>query len=98
MPASSTAPTGVVLLNMGAQATLDQVEPFLLELFADRDLVQLPAQRWLGPLTAKRRTPSVRATSPPATARPATQPVLSPTSAATAVPQPATASALNPSL
>jgi ferrochelatase len=47
-------------MNLGGPATLDDVEPFLLELFADREIIQLPAQRWLGPLIARRRTPKVR--------------------------------------
>ncbi|MGW8267959.1 MAG: ferrochelatase, partial [Longimicrobiales bacterium] len=53
------APTGIVLLNMGGPRTLEEVGPFLLELFEDREIIQLPAQRWLGPFIAKRRTPSV---------------------------------------
>jgi ferrochelatase len=53
------APTGIVLLNMGGPRTLEDVGPFLLELFEDREIIQLPAQRWLGPFIAKRRTPSV---------------------------------------
>jgi ferrochelatase len=52
--------TGIVMLNLGGPATLDEVEPFLLELFADREIIQLPFQRWLGPYIARRRTPRVR--------------------------------------
>lgn len=52
--------TGIVLLNLGGPATLDDVEPFLLELFADREIIQLPFQRWLGPFIARRRAPKVR--------------------------------------
>ncbi len=52
--------TGIVMLNLGGPATLDEVEPFLLELFADREIIQLPFQRWLGPLIARRRAPRVR--------------------------------------
>lgn len=52
--------TGVVMLNLGGPATLDDVQPFLLELFADREIIQLPFQRWLGPFIARRRTPKVR--------------------------------------
>jgi ferrochelatase len=48
------------MLNLGGPATLDDVQPFLLELFADREIIQLPFQRWLGPLIARRRTPRVR--------------------------------------
>jgi protoporphyrin/coproporphyrin ferrochelatase len=52
--------TGIVMMNLGGPATLDEVEPFLLELFADREIIQLPFQRWLGPFIARRRTPKVR--------------------------------------
>jgi protoporphyrin/coproporphyrin ferrochelatase len=64
LPAASTpipgARTGIVMLNLGGPATLDDVQPFLLELFADREIIQLPFQRWLGPFIARRRTPKVR--------------------------------------
>lgn len=49
------------MLNMGGPSTLDDVEPFLLRLFADRDLIQLPWQDVLGRFIAKRRAPKVRA-------------------------------------
>jgi ferrochelatase len=52
--------TGIVMMNLGGPATLDDVQPFLLELFADREIIQLPFQRWLGPYIARRRTPKVR--------------------------------------
>ncbi len=52
--------TGIVMMNLGGPANLDEVEPFLLELFADREIIQLPFQRWLGPFIARRRTPKVR--------------------------------------
>ena len=52
--------TGIVMMNLGGPATLDQVEPFLLELFADREIIQLPFQSWLGPFIARRRAPKVR--------------------------------------
>jgi len=52
--------TGIVMMNLGGPATLDDVEPFLLALFADREIIQLPLQRWLGPFIARRRTPKVR--------------------------------------
>jgi ferrochelatase len=55
-----TYKTGIVMMNLGGPASLDQVEPFLLELFADREIVQLPFQRWLGPFIARRRTPKVQ--------------------------------------
>jgi protoporphyrin/coproporphyrin ferrochelatase len=53
--------TGVVLLNLGGPETVDDVGPFLVELFADREIIQLPAQRWLGPFIARRRTKAVQA-------------------------------------
>jgi ferrochelatase len=52
--------TGIVMMNLGGPATLGDVEPFLLELFADREIIQLPFQQWLGPFIARRRTPKVR--------------------------------------
>jgi ferrochelatase len=52
--------TGIVMMNLGGPANLDQVQPFLLELFADSEIIQLPFQRWLGPYLARRRTPKVR--------------------------------------
>lgn len=56
----SKVKTGIVMMNLGGPASLDQVEPFLLELFADREIIQLPLQRWLGPFIARRRAPRVR--------------------------------------
>lgn len=35
-------PTALILLNMGGPDSLDAVEPFLYNLFCDRDLIQLP--------------------------------------------------------
>ncbi|HEU5169784.1 MAG TPA: ferrochelatase [Gemmatimonadales bacterium] len=52
--------TGIVMMNLGGPATLEDVEPFLLELFADREIIQLPFQDWLGPFIARRRAPKVR--------------------------------------
>jgi ferrochelatase len=56
----SKVKTGIVMMNLGGPASLDEVEPFLLELFADREIIQLPFQRWLGPFIARRRAPKVR--------------------------------------
>ncbi len=53
-------PTGIVLLNLGGPETLDDVGPFLMALFQDREIIQLPLQTWLGPFIARRRTPAVR--------------------------------------
>ena len=56
----SRVKTGIVMMNLGGPADLTQVEPFLLELFADREIIQLPFQGWLGPFIARRRTPKVQ--------------------------------------
>ena len=36
--------TGILMMNMGGPETLDEVHDFLLNLFMDRDLIQLPVQ------------------------------------------------------
>jgi len=56
---------GVVLLNLGGPATLDDVEPYLHELFSDPLLLTLPrGVGWLRPLLARlisrRRAPESR--------------------------------------
>ena len=56
----SKVKTGIVMMNLGGPANLAEVEPFLLELFADREIIQLPFQSWLGPFIARRRAPKVR--------------------------------------
>ncbi|WMT58079.1 ferrochelatase [Truepera radiovictrix] len=53
-------PTGIVMMNLGGPKNLDEVQPFLLKLFEDREIIQLPAQNVLGPFIAKRRTKSVQ--------------------------------------
>lgn len=55
------APTGVVMLNLGGPATLAEVGPFLSRLFADREIIPLPMQRWLGPLLVRLRRRAVEA-------------------------------------
>lgn len=56
--------TAVLLYNLGGPTTLDEVEPFLTELFSDRDIIALPAgamiQPAFGRALAKWRAPSVR--------------------------------------
>ncbi|XP_066987531.1 LOW QUALITY PROTEIN: ferrochelatase, mitochondrial [Macrobrachium rosenbergii] len=52
--------TGILMLNMGGPQTLDEVHDFLLRLFKDRDIIQLPFQDYMGPWIAKRRTPSIQ--------------------------------------
>ena len=55
---------GVLLFNLGGPGTLGEVEPFLVNLFSDRDIVELPLGKALQPafarLVAKVRGPSVR--------------------------------------
>ncbi len=41
-PANPDKPLGLVLLNMGGPDSLEAVEPFLVNLFSDRDLIHLP--------------------------------------------------------
>lgn len=53
-------PTGIVMLNLGGPKTLDDVGPFLHRLFLDREIIQLPAQNWLGPFIARRRRKHVQ--------------------------------------
>ena len=55
---------GVILLNMGGPDTLDNVRPFLFNLFSDRDIIPLgPAflQKFLAAIIARRRAPKSRA-------------------------------------
>jgi len=40
---SDSKPIALILLNMGGPDSLDSVEPFLHNLFSDRELIQLPA-------------------------------------------------------
>lgn len=61
MPETDQPQTGIVLLNLGGPATLDEVEPFLLRLFADREMIPLPFQDQLGAFIARRRVPKVKA-------------------------------------
>ncbi|KAI8475008.1 MAG: ferrochelatase-domain-containing protein [Monoraphidium minutum] len=47
------APVGVLLLNLGGPEKLEDVKPFLYNLFADPDIIRLPAgARFLQPLIA----------------------------------------------
>jgi len=56
---SRKAKTGILMLNMGGPSTLGEVQDFLTRLFTDKDIIPLPAQSKLGPLIARRRTPSI---------------------------------------
>jgi ferrochelatase len=55
---------GVLLFNLGGPGSLDEVEPFLVNLFSDRDIIELPLGSLLQPLFARAiarlRGPSVR--------------------------------------
>ncbi len=59
-----TARTAILLLNLGGPVSQARVEPFLRELFGDRELVRLPGPAWLQPhlarLIAGLRAPSSR--------------------------------------
>lgn len=41
----SMAKTGILMLNMGGPRNKDEVHDFLLRLFSDRDIIQLPVQK-----------------------------------------------------
>jgi ferrochelatase len=45
--------TAILLLNLGGPVNLGQVEPFLVALFGDRDLIRLPGPAWLQPTLAR---------------------------------------------
>jgi len=51
--------TGILMLNMGGPQTTADVHAFLLRLFQDRDIIQLPVQKYMGAWIAKRRTPDI---------------------------------------
>ncbi len=59
-----TPHTAIVLFNLGGPDDLNAVEPFLVNLFQDREIIQLPGgpalQPWVARLIAKMRGPSVR--------------------------------------
>ncbi len=52
--------TGLVLLNLGGPETLADVEPFLRNLFLDREIIRLPFQSKLGPFIARKRAPRIQ--------------------------------------
>lgn len=60
MNPADRGPTGIVMMNLGGPKTLDDVNPFLRALFADREIIQLPFQSWLGPFIADRRTKKIQ--------------------------------------
>ena len=59
----SSGKNGVILLNMGGPDTLDDVRPFLFNLFSDREIIRLgPAflQKFLAYIISARRAPKSR--------------------------------------
>ncbi len=52
--------TAILLLNMGGPESAEEVHPYLKELFQDRELLKLPAQKLLGNFIAWRRTPFIQ--------------------------------------
>jgi ferrochelatase len=61
---SDRNPIGVILFNLGGPDDLRAVEPFLVKLFSDREIIELPLGRFVQPafarLIAKVRGPGVR--------------------------------------
>ena len=59
-----TPQTAIILFNLGGPDDLASVEPFLVNLFQDREIIHLPGgarlQPWVARLIAKMRGPSVR--------------------------------------
>jgi ferrochelatase len=64
MTTHGTGDVAVLLLNLGRPDDLDSVEPFLVNLFSDREIIELPGGAMLQPalarLIARLRAPSVR--------------------------------------
>jgi ferrochelatase len=60
---SNSKPTALILLNMGGPDSLEAIEPFLYNLFSDRELIQLPAgallQKPFAKLISSRRAKKV---------------------------------------
>src|SRR5262247_3534036 len=50
---AAAGPVGLVVMNLGGPSSLDDVEPFLLRLFGDPDVIQLGWLRFLQPLVAR---------------------------------------------
>ncbi|XP_037085125.1 LOW QUALITY PROTEIN: ferrochelatase, mitochondrial-like [Pollicipes pollicipes] len=58
--ATAVPQTAVLMLNMGGPARREDVHDFLLRLFSDTDIINLPMQNRLGPWIARRRTPAIQ--------------------------------------
>ncbi|KAI7907461.1 ferrochelatase [Cokeromyces recurvatus] len=59
IPNTKKPPTAVLLTNMGGPETTGDVYSFLYNLFSDRDLMQLPFQKYTSKFIAKTRTPKI---------------------------------------
>ncbi|KND02821.1 ferrochelatase [Spizellomyces punctatus DAOM BR117] len=57
---TSKPPTAVVLMNLGGPKDLNEVQPFLQNLFSDGDLIPIPFQQTAAKFLAKRRTPKIQ--------------------------------------
>jgi ferrochelatase len=51
--AVSEGPVGLLLFNLGGPGTLEDVKPFLINLFSDRDIIELPLGAVLQPIVAR---------------------------------------------
>jgi protoporphyrin/coproporphyrin ferrochelatase len=64
MPDSGSNNFGALLLNMGGPESLEQIQPYLYELFSDPEIIQLPLgrlyQKWFAAVISKRRATAVR--------------------------------------
>lgn len=64
LPIEEGDKVGVVMLNLGGPETLDDVEPFLYNLFMDPAIIDIPVggilRHWLCQFIARRRSQSVR--------------------------------------
>ena len=54
------AKKAVLLINLGGPDTLEAVEPFLKNLFSDRDIIRLPLQRQMAWAISKLRAGKAR--------------------------------------
>ncbi|MFM7389462.1 MAG: ferrochelatase [Vampirovibrionales bacterium] len=54
LPSGTNKRLGILLLNLGGPTSPESVKPFLYNLFADNDIVQLPFPQWLQNLFAWR--------------------------------------------
>jgi len=48
------------MMNLGGPSNVEEVYPFLHRLFSDREIMQLPAQKYLSRWIATRRTPKIQ--------------------------------------